>query len=181
MLILVVQTDAIITIEIEPGEISEISDILHKIIIENQGDIRTHRKSTALLRVVKTVSIGIVQMLSFMITLIGANLLTNRLEQSQTAPTQHVPNNLTQRRNVSLEMCSSDFGCHQNICWKTCDANKTISNLKVNANEQMQSFWCYTTSTLKKLNVNDSDSDLQYCNYIYDCSPCWDCLGACHT
>lgn len=59
-----------------------------------------------------------------------------------------------------VQMCEQDFGCHRNICWRTC-YNKVKKDTSVS--------WCYTAP------------DKNVHKYQHDCSGCCECLGPCNS
>lgn len=152
-------SNALITIEIEPSDIHQLSEILQN-YIEHQN-IPVVRKQS-ILPMKKKISVGIFQMMGILFTLVGANLLTTKLDPIVIA-SNAIYNNST---FIPSEMCKYDFGCDDNVCWRTCE--KAVNNIS-----HMNS-WCYTTSPGEK-------PSFQKCIHSYECSPCWDCLGPCHS
>lgn len=158
--------DSYVTIQIEPDELQRFADIILQI-----GGMQQHyqpivigpsttTRNACILSSIKALSRGAFQMMGIMLTLVGANLLTSKLEPFVNQP-QFSAMNITSSKPT--EMCKFDFGCDNNLCWRTCDgANKNSLS------------WCYTTSKHK-------EPEFQTCKYSHDCSPCWDCLGNCRA
>lgn len=151
------QTYASITIQIEPDEFQYIGDILMQTYMQQQPKtlstigIKIKSFSKAAFR-------GTLQMIGIMMTLVGANLLTTKLEP-------FVRQSELSAKNITAinpsEMCKYDYGCDDNLCWRTCDGA-----------EENSLSWCYTT-------LKQKEPEFQSCKYSHECSPCWACLSDC--
>lgn len=164
-----IHSNGYITIEIEPDDLHRISEILQTHIHQQHHQSLTRSPlRRAIVPLLKTVSSGIVQLFGIMLTLVGANLLTSKLEpvvvMHQTEKLDDI--NIT-KPSILLEKCEHEYGCDQNICWRTCIDEK--SQEKENNGQS----WCFTTA-------NQSEPLLQTCEFAYECSPCWECLGSCN-
>lgn len=161
-----------ITIDIEDEDLQRIGEILVQHYVEQQ--LTSATKSTISTKV-KAFSLGVLQLLGVMLTLVGANLLTAKLDSSTSNSFNHVTSN-----NNTFNFCKHfDYGCDRNICWRMCEkemesvANVGENNKTIVANATL-STWCYTTA-------NPGERDFQQCLYAYECSPCWTYLGPCHS
>lgn len=106
-----------ITIEIEPEDLNRISEILQIIINEQQLQpiIRSTTRNS-IIPVLKNITCSVFQMLGIMLTLVGANFITMKMEPSMLQQTSDT--------NISLlalieppGICKSDYG------WRTCNEN----------------------------------------------------------
>lgn len=155
-----------ITIDIEPEELQRMGEILVETYVQQQLTPRS--TSSVILSHGKKIACGIMQLIGILLTLVGANIATSRLDHFMIPKSSVV--NIGAAVNVSTftpsKMCKSDFGCDANVCWRTCDSELGVG-------EENKS-WCYTTP--KK-----NEKKIQQCSHSYECSPCWDCLGPCST
>lgn len=149
------QTRAHIIIQIEAEDMQRITDILQS----------SHQRSD-LISTGKTISKAVLQMLGIMLTLVGANLLTSKLEPAIGSPVHFTYINRTTPSDIT-DMCKYDYGCDDNLCWRTCDG-------EVDALEKRVSSWCHTTISTQK-------PEYKECVNSYECSPCWDCLTPCNS
>lgn len=145
------------------------------------------------LKIFKKTSIAIIQLCSLMIALVGSNLLTTRLDyvimqpptkillpQPQSSITkltkaeqQHqqqqseleimFKNFLFNTTNGGGGVCSNDFGCNKNVCWRSCYSDESSAIPK----------WCFSAPNPQKRRYHA-------CTTANDCSPCWECLDVCH-
>lgn len=126
-----------ITIDMEPDELQRMGEILVETYLHQQ---LTHRlASSVLLSHGKIFVYGAMQLIGLLLTLVGANIARTRLEHF-LLPTSRVVN-ISAALNVSnfepSKLCKRDFGCDDNICWRTCDD-------KLGVSEENKS-WCYTS------------------------------------
>lgn len=152
-----VLANAYITIDMEGEKFKQLGELLVESYIEQSLILSTSR----LRGNCKKITQSIVQIGSIMFSLVGANLLTGVLQPSAIENTPIEENRSVSTRSIKFkpsEVCKGHFGCDQNICWKGC-GNNTLS-------------WCFTTRDSQKIQV---------CTADIECSPCWDCLGHCHT
>lgn len=172
------QSNASISIEIETSEILEISEILQTALHQYPQAQQTRRFSI----MCTSFSRGIFQMTGLILTLVGANLLTVKLEPLlKNQPTdvnitmnqpadvnitinQAINKNLTETK-MKKEPCENDYGCVRNLCWRAC-SEKTITD------EQDEAKFCFTAS-------KPNGTSNQLCKYSHDCSPCAPCLTPC--
>lgn len=163
--LVLIQTNAHISIQIDPDDFDHVTEFFENIIINQQQPVVYRRFSVVL--VLKKVTVSIIQMIGIMLTLVGANLITEKFHEVQAQPKQ---NDLVVRNNTIndlIEMCNEkDFGCNRNVCWRTCVDDSEKEN-----NSQT---WCYTSPKPEKREYHP-------CVYSYDCSPCWECIaGTCN-
>lgn len=160
-----------ITIDIEPNELQRMGEILVETYIQQQQQQLTHLSVTSvILSHGKKLAFGTLQLLGLLLTLVGANIATSRLEHFMM-PTSSVVNNVVNNISASVdvpifdpsEMCESDFGCSQNLCWRTCNESD---------DKNITQSWCYTSPT-------PNEPHFYQFSYSYECSPCWVCLGPC--
>lgn len=157
------QTYAYINIQIEPEDIQNVADIFMQFQPSYPQSGNFHIK-----RLCKSFSRNILQMMGIMLTLVGANVITSMLEPfSVVQKVSEISGvaNITAHKLVPSELCKSDYGCDENICWRTCDEEKDGEKI-------ISQSWCYTSSKKNKM-------EYQKCNFSYECSPCWDCLTSC--
>lgn len=158
---------ASIQIDMEPDELQE---FLQGRLSGRPITTITPRSSSVAAKHVKRLMLGLIQMVGIMLTLVGANLLTALFEPSLLLNGQCVDKNVTVflPSIAPSQLCEYDFGCDRNLCWRTCGAGSD-NNGKNDAHS-----WCYTAAKTESHNY-------QQCIYSHDCSPCWECLGACHS
>lgn len=172
-------SNAHIAINLDPEDLDQISDFFSMVIPNHQQNalIRLPLKFR-ILKVMKKTTIGLIQMLSVMIALVASNLITSKLEPTIPTtmtssivqlPKQHQKQTESDLllRNISnylngVNNCNKDFGCHKNVCWRTCyarlkDTTKT---------------WCYTSPI-------PNNRKYQPCTSAEECSACWECLNEC--
>lgn len=148
-----------IVIDIEPEELQRVAEILVQNYVDhNLGPIPTSTTKNILPLVIKF-ALHAMQLIGITITLVSANLITSMFESTSESI---IPDNITTTFKPS-EMCNRDFGCERNVCWRECGA----ANGKNNS-------WCYTTQRPELY-------EYQQCLHSYECSPCWECLGPCHS
>lgn len=160
--------DAVIQIDIEPSELQSIGEVLvesyfHHNLIQREPSLRN-----TILTKIQNVSITVLQLIGVTASLVAANVLTPMLQTKIEPTTTTIVEKTYQNSNITLipsKMCPHDFGCDQNVCWRSCDTGVKGDNGKS---------WCYTTS-------NHQLKKYHQCIKPHDCSPCWECLGVCHT
>lgn len=166
-----------LTIEIEPDELNQVSEILQAFINNHSQQQTYHPLRRSLIKrvifpLLKTFLRNIVQMFGIMMTLVGANLLSVKWEPMAMGGV-NVNNTSISTSDLitATEMCNSDndYGCNQNQCWRTCDLDSSDS---IKSGKIDSISWCYTYSSVNKGNFKNCDSS-------EDCSPCWDCLTSC--
>lgn len=112
-----------ITIEIEPEDLNRISEILQTIINEQQLQpiIRSTTRNS-IIPVLKKITCSVFQMLGIMLTLVGANFITMKMEPSMLQQTSDT--NISSLALIEPPgICKSDYGCNANLCWRTCNEN----------------------------------------------------------
>lgn len=156
-----------ITIEIEPNDLGQISDILQNYIVHNPSGRSLMRN--IIISEIKNIVRVVFQLSGLLCTLVAANLLTVKMEpfmQNQTSEmcissTIPIP---PQTKETVLEIChDNDFGCSNNICWRSC-------NEQSDSNEKKK--WCFTTAI-------PNGTSFQTCSFSRECSPCWTCVTPC--
>lgn len=145
---------------------NELSEILRAVIDQRS----LHRQQSRFPKTVKLIIKGVFQMIGIMITLIGVNVITTKLESFMVnQPTFIV--NITEPLNFKVtpspKMSENEYGCNRNLCWRTCDDGD--SSFK---NEQDKQRWCYTSSEL-------NSATYQACAHSYECSLYSTCLSPC--
>lgn len=162
-------THAHLVIDIEPEEMQRIAEILVENYLANNLTPQTAVARNTVLSHIKKISFGIIQLFGITISLVSANLLTSLFEPTIVTPPEINSNSVNITNHETMEMCNRDFGCSENVCWRSCDAGST--NQIQNKNNQKS--YCYTTP-------KPESHKYQQCIYAHDCSPCWECLGSCH-
>lgn len=158
----ILHTNGYITIEIEPDDVHQLSDILQMFIENQQIPTRTqYSLRRNIFSLLKSFSRGIVQLISIMMTLVGVNLITMKMESSIMLLNQ--TEQTTTHMFAHREICKHDFGCTENICWRTCEETNE---------RKAEQKWCFTSSY-------PNISNFQPCTYSYECSPCWSCSTSC--
>lgn len=165
LLLFLTYSTARISIEMDPEDLDQISDFFQAFITHQQQhqyqSIMNFSIRYRITPFLKKTACGFIQLIGVMLTLVGANLLTSKLDSVE--PLQPTEMNV---RNNNSQMCNIDYGCNQNLCWRTC-----YTSLHEKINSQL---WCYTSP---KHNARE----FQRCIYSSDCSPRWECLESCHT
>lgn len=160
-----------VTIQIEPEDLQMFADILthigggiqHPLVIQSTA---LTPRCACILSTIKGISRGALQMFGILLTLVGANLLTSKLEPIVVAKTQFYATNITESKILHPKICDHDHGCTGNMCWRTCG--------ETTEEEITSHSWCYTTAKADK-------TEYQMCSVSHDCSPCWDCLTPCKS
>lgn len=160
------QASASISIDIEPEDLQRIGEIVVGNYLRGDTIVRPRTMINTIILSCKHFSMNIAQLIGIMLSLVGANLLTTKLEPFTIPNTQTV-----MYKNTTLtpsQICKSDFGCDRNLCWRTCDT-------KFDEDEQQNAqSWCFTSP-------KPTNNKFQECKNSNECSPCWDCLGLCHS
>lgn len=127
-----------------------------------------------------------VHLVGVMLTLIGANVISNYWvvvpDQTQIRP-KAIPqtilntkppmiykqessnnkiDNFYQSVTKHADICQIDFGCAKNSCWRSCHSNNDQQNL-----------WCHTAPT-------PNARKFYRCEEPSDCFICWECIESCH-
>lgn len=163
--------EAHISIEIDPEDVDKIGDFFETIMFNRQQLLQTtNRSRCSIIRLTKKILCGAFQMFGIMVTLVSANLMTNKLSQIVVPVNLHedVGVNLTSISNSisnSDEICKSiEFGCNRGLCWRSCTVEKSV-DLNYNS-------WCFTAPQKSK-------NKFQQCENKLDCSACWNCSYPC--
>lgn len=179
--------EAYIAIELDPEDLDQVADFFQSIIIHNRQQPTENPTRRAIGRYLKKITFSIFQMMPITTSLVGANLLTVVLEPfvakkrahqteintvkmygssssiSDVNELQQSENNFKSLLNSTTPgVCNIDFGCDDNMCWRTC-----------NTGDQKKILWCYTASKV-------NSRKFQYCNHVSECSQCWECIETCH-
>lgn len=143
----------------------------------------------------RKISINILQLLGITISLVSANILTSIYQQNiihfatqqnfthMTSVTSAIPESPATQPRILLndinkwnnndtcagpsQLCPYNFGCDNNLCWRSCKVESKNSNANVKV-------FCYTTA-------NPITKKLQQCVHLNDCSSCFHCVGLCHV
>lgn len=161
----ITSVEAHILIDIDPTELQSIGEVL----VESYMNHNLIQRKVTVLRTifshVSKFSVGVLQMLGVTTSLIAANIFTPWF---QTKPQPVSIESYAQvSQNISKfkpsHKCPHDFGCDRNVCYRSCGNNvKTTTS------------FCFTAP-------NANSRKLTHCVNNYDCSPCWSCIGVCHT
>lgn len=166
----------LVTIQIEPENLQQIGKVLMQAYMQQQpivlGPSSTTARGVQITAEAKKIARGVFQLFGIMITLVGANLLTTKLEQFVVVNQQEfsAKNNITSTM-LHSDICEYDYGCDQNMCWRSCDVSTDANHEKLSAENTTQQL-CYTSPN--KL-------EFKFCIYSHECSPCWDCLRSCEA
>lgn len=176
-------TDAYIVIKLDPEDVERVSDFFQSLIVLNHP--KALPTPSCCTRYLKKTVIGMVQMNAVMLSLVGSNIITDLLKphlqhyvdipsisesfvrklinetcnKQCTTPKKNFKEYL---KGPSAEACNKEFGCDDNMCWRTCHTG-----------DPKKIMWCYTGSKANRVQV-------QFCKTDNDCSNCWECVEACH-
>lgn len=171
-----------VTIEIDPSEFDRINDILQT-YMPIPLTTSTRRRS-AVFTLVKSILFGLMQLAGIMLTLVGANLLTTKLEPFAVSKPYMGTNavnstlpfaenrlvNSTGNNPVNTSMPSEDlnidFGCDEFKCWRTCVITE--------GEKSGEKSWCFTTPKPTEINYHR-------CIFMEECSSKWNCVHPCQT
>lgn len=156
-----------LTINIENDDVNQLSEILQRIAQKSHPSSRISPATCFLIPLVKKITINLIQMGGVLITLFGANILTMNYEYSHKMDHSSLTVTNIESKISPPEKCKHDFGCSQNLCWRTCD-----EPIDGNVNEELGNKWCYTTPISNR-------PYYQPCKRNNDCSPCWSCVNPC--
>lgn len=109
----------------------------------------------------RTVLFGMIQFIGITVSLVSSNLITSVVQSTDSSLQEAIPALTSNDTLKPSEMCKHDFGCDQNLCWRTCEDG-------TNSNDS----WCYTSAIY-------GQQQSQLCSHSFQCSPCWDCIGSC--
>lgn len=142
-----------------PLELQSIGNVLvqsylHEHLIQRKPTLRN-----TMLSVIQKGVYSSMQYVAITGSLVAANYISSILVQPKVEALQLINSTLSPSK-----LCNHDFGCDDNVCWRTCNGNG-----KNNAEKA----WCYSTPDVKRRKY-------QQCVYNSDCSPCWECLGPCN-
>lgn len=157
-------TSAHLVIDIEPEEMQRIAEVLVENYISHNLTPRTTSTRNIVFSHIKKISLGVVQLMGITLSLVSANLITSKFEPVIESDATINNDNIT----VLKPSCNRDFGCNRNVCWRACDADSSDNG----KNKSLS--WCFTTP-------KPEARKYQQCIHSHDCSPCWECLGGCHS
>lgn len=138
---------------------------------EQLQNIINHRSPVTLCSGIKNFLLNVLQLIGITASLVSANLITNMFQSSTPSLfglNSHASENVSTTLIINpSEMCGikHQYGCIRDLCWRTCDNHSNATNM---------TSWCFTTA-------HDTVPKYQHCKRTEDCSPCWECLGVCHT
>lgn len=166
----VVALNAHISIDIDAEDLDRVGEFIQNLHInreEHLYDLVHTSIRFKMMKIVKQTTFTIIQLCGFMMAMVGSNLITASLSPMQHQQQQEEQTELhVLLKNISQingGTCNINFGCNNNVCWKTC-YDDDIRNQQV---------WCYTSS-------NPKSHDYHQCDTHTDCSPCWECVEVCH-
>lgn len=176
LFVYVLETRAHITIQIESNEIPKIAEILRTALQQNHNEIQAVQSRArfifhlclSVLPFLKFIARGTGQIAAIIFTLVGANLITYRLETSitsnqMTAITSNQMLTINKRSPSTSELiCKNSFGCASKYCWKSCGEENE---------KNIQRKWCLTT--------RPNETTFEACVDENNCSSCWPCLSRC--
>lgn len=151
-----------IEINIDPEDLDRVSDFV--LSLNNQHAVIPlsvnyhHRISKFILKT----AYGLSKLISIMLTLVGANILSAKFDV--IFPSVNFQSD--QNNNDKTDSCMIDYGCIKNLCWRSCHGNMNKKNQSM--------LWCFTAPFSKA-------REFHSCTRLEDCSPCWECIEACHT
>lgn len=154
-------TLAHIVLEMNPDELQRIAEIL----AENYLTHNLRPQPITISAQFKKVSVYALQLLGVTISLVSANILSSAILDPPSSPQMLITNNVTSI--APAQMCNRDFGCIRNVCWRACDES-------TGRKQNRTASWCWTTA-------NTEARKYKQCIDHHDCSPCWECLGQCHS
>lgn len=151
-----------LVINIEQDEMEHIAEILIESYLAHNVRQQPVSHRIVLLSIMKQAAFRVVQLFGITMSLVSANLITKMFETSDEIQVPIVDNTVN-ATNAKKAMCDRDFGCINNVCWRSCDNNEISIETDL---------WCYSSPKPELRNY-------QPCAYSHDCSPCWDCISAC--
>lgn len=157
---LLMQAHSHISIDIDPEDMDRVQAFFESIVFNRPIQILQpmwNRPRSGIRRLITKSLNSVIQMFTIITTLVGANLITNKLSQPQPQPSYV---SFDQNITNGTKMCSTEFGCNQSICWRACtvdDSNYTS--------------WCFTSPEINGI--------VQQCKTHLDCSGCWQCTHPC--
>lgn len=177
--VLLLQSEAFISIQVDPEDLDYVSDFFQSIIINGQTQTIVHTpRHRIILSWVKKTTVGVFHLIGVMLALVGANMLSSNFIPDVPMQVQQpkiklssvvepgkkiqIESKLSNVVPKYTEMCDVDFGCHQSLCWRTCHSI-------IKGKRQ----WCFTSP-------NSHGREFHHCNKTNDCSVCWDCIESCH-
>lgn len=163
-------SEAFISINIDPEDLDRVSDFFHSIVINQEPETLIRSPQHRVISFMKKTIYGTIQIFSIIIALVGANVISSNLVPAVSIEQKPeiIFNNQKKKNSTGINpkyagKCDIDFGCHKNICWRSCYTNV-----------YEKKFWCYASP-------NPLERKFQRCNITSDCSLCWECLEKCHT
>lgn len=156
-----------LTINIEAEDLRQISEIFERIMHQSHPSTRISPVRCSFIPLIKKLSLNLIQMCGVMMTLFGANILTVKYEYSHRMDYSSLTVTNIKTKISPPEMCHHDYGCSENLCWRTCD-----EPIDENVNEELGNKWCFTTPVSNR-------TYYQPCKLNNDCSPCWGCMTPC--
>lgn len=140
---ILIQSSAYITIDIDEDDFQQVNGFFNNIIINRApatttttaavASVRVRSCDCDILQLVSKFMCTVMQMLGIMLTLVASNLLTAKFSEIEH-PTPVIKtvlqSGISMKNNShvninSTELCeNNDFGCHRNLCWRSCKAEK---------------------------------------------------------
>lgn len=166
-LLLLMQAESHISIDIDPEDMDGVRSFFESLLFNRPIQIlqpmMNRRRSGPIKRLMAKSLNSVIQMFTIIITLVGANLITNKLSQPSHA---NFDQNLITTNTTAINgtnVCSTEFGCNRNLCWRACTVN--------NENDLAYTSWCFTSA--------DNNGIVHQCKTHTDCSGCWECTHPC--
>lgn len=185
------QTEAYISINMDPEDMDRVGDFFQMMMGSQTTNLIQPQRRSGILKTVKSAVFGTVQLFGVTVALVSANILSVYLTPELPMPKSktsvpatkpqvpamkpqvsaskspvharqtvvHIP--ITQSKNKLLEECRIDFGCNNNICWRTCRTNSS------------KKLWCHSAE-------NPLSGQYQRCHTEQECSLCFECIESCH-
>lgn len=155
--------------QIDHDELQNVVEILVRSYIDQNIVTPPASTQSVVLHNMKKASLFVLQLIGVTSSLVGANIITKMLEAESnseilptTTPTFHTNENPDKIIELPKhQTCKIDYGCDRSVCWRTCGGTRNGT-------------WCHTSP-------DPSVNQYVRCSSLLDCSPCWECLGACNT
>lgn len=162
----VLNAETTLSIDWNPEELQSIGEVLVESYLHHNLIQRRPTVLRTIWGLIIKFSLGITQMICMTVSLIAANIFTPFFQTTSQAKNIGFNSFAQMHQNYSnfspSQKCQHDFGCDQNICWRSCG-----NDVKTRKS------WCYTAP-------NANSRKITHCNNPHDCSPCWNCIGVCH-
>lgn len=120
-----------ISIDIDPVELQSIGEVLVESYLNNNLIQRSSSLGNTMIGLIQKCACSMLQYIAITCSLVGANIITTMLQHNVVVAPQSTNSTL-----VPSKLCKHDFGCDDNVCWRTCNES---------GNDVAVVSWCYTT------------------------------------